>query len=76
MDSQEVSILKLSNGTDLSLKDEIISFKICCSSFFFPVARKNLQSYSFKLSFINSINLCAGILFVVPEPPIPSKILI
>ena len=69
-------ILSPSNRTHLSLKAEIISFKIFCSSSFCPVARKNLQSYSLRLSSINSTNLLAGVLFVGPEPPTPSKIFI
>ena len=38
------------------------------------MAKKNLQRRVLDVSRISSINVLAGILFVGPDPPIPSKI--
>ena len=56
--------------------DPSISFKIICSSLFFPVARKNLHFLTFEILSIKLINILGGTLFVGPEPPIPKSILI
>ena len=71
----KVSLIdKLSKGIQSFLnRDCNISFNITCSSGSFPVAKKNLHFFFFDISPITFKNICAGILLVGPEPPIPSK---
>ena len=68
---------KLSKGTQWSLNfDCNISFKIICSSLFWPVAKKNLHFLIFNILSIKAKNILAGTRFVGPEPPIPRRILV
>ncbi len=63
-------IVKLSKRVQKFLNlDCKISFNISCSSFAFPVARKNLQFFLFDIFSITLKKVFAGILFVGPEPP-------
>ena len=68
------AIDRLSKGIHLSLNFEFnISFKIFCSSFPFPVAKKNLLFLELYIFYITVKKVFEGTLLVGPEPPIPKS---
>ena len=70
-------MVKLFSGVQYSLYSlSMISSIIFNSSMLLPVIKKNLQLDLFSTLLIKLLNIEAGTLLVLPEPPIPSIILV